>query len=325
MAHDIGRKDHDTCRITVIREKIRLGIEKKKEQEYNGSITTIKEAVMSDVITIYSHKGGITKTTSTVNLGAALALRKKRVLILDMDAQAHVVLSLCGDDEETFYPDGVYNEDAFPTILDVLEGREAIENAVVEHQFCGALPDAARKDTARLDFIPGSTQLDFFSADDPGHFAAEMKRIRDRYDYILIDCPPAWTEVTGLAMMVSDYVISPLPADDQKSLSGITATLDSIGQVVASGVNRNLTFLGLFFVLVQPGRGADRRSIEALREIADAVKLFDTFIPYSNAAKTAGNEFRLLCDKYPKNPASRAYDSLALELIERTGRNSVSR
>src|SRR5690606_39170027 len=150
---------------------------------------------MSRIIAVANQKGGVAKTTTCVNLGAALAEMNRRVLVIDMDPQGHATMA-AGIDKDADAPNGCA----------VLLEEVAIADAIV------STPSG-------LDVLPGNSDLTAAEIKLMDGLAREhrlgnaLKTVRDRYDYILIDCPPSLSLLTINALTAADSVLIPMQCE----------------------------------------------------------------------------------------------------------------
>lgn len=176
------------------------------------------------VITIANHKGGVGKTTSTATLGAALSLLGYKVLLIDLDAQQNLSFTLTQteDPEKSVY-DTLVNDEPL-TILNIRENLDLVPASL----------DLAR---AEIDMATKIAR--------EGILKAALDEYKDKYDYILIDCPPSLGIVTTNAMVASDEIYIPLTAE-ALPLKGLRM-LDDVIREVKKRVNPNLKLGGVFF------------------------------------------------------------------------------
>lgn len=148
---------------------------------------------MGKVISIVNQKGGVGKTTTTVNLGASLAYEKQKVLLIDFDQQANASISL-----------GINREEITKDIVDLLKGDTSINDVIL------------KTSVSSLDIIPASiklSELDTILFDKENKSFVLFNRIeeiKNNYDYILIDCPPSLGLIVDNALYASDSVIIPV-------------------------------------------------------------------------------------------------------------------
>lgn len=177
---------------------------------------------MAQIISIANHKGGVGKTTTTANLGAALANTGARVLLVDMDAQGSLTSSLL---EQSEFPATIYDAMIKPgSPLPIISG-------------------------SKYDIIPADIQLSRLDMDLAGTVAPQLtlrkllQPIAGQYDYILIDCPPALGSATVNALAVSHGVIITMSAE-VLPLKGLQM-LDDIISEVSAGINPTLSLYGI--------------------------------------------------------------------------------
>jgi chromosome partitioning protein len=148
---------------------------------------------MGKVISIVNQKGGVGKTTTTVNLGASLAYEKQKVLLIDFDQQANATISL-----------GISREEINYDIVDLLKDDTSINDVIL------------KTSVASLDIIPASIRLSeietiLFDKENKGFVLFnKIEEIKNNYDYILIDCPPSFVLIVDNAFYATDSVIIPV-------------------------------------------------------------------------------------------------------------------
>jgi len=259
---------------------------------------------MGRVIAIANQKGGVAKTTTALNLGAALAEQGQRVLLVDLDQQGNLTMA------SGFDPDGL--DETVYTILsshaDPKEKRPPPLAEVVQ-----------RTGTPGLDLVPANIDLAALDLELTRAYNREhilkgaLAPLRERYDYILLDCPPSLGLIVVNALTAADEVIIPLQAD-YLATRGVKLLLDSIEAVVAR-LNPALRITGILLTLADQRTSHTRQIIDLTRaNFAGTVPVFDTLIKMSVRLKEAPITGTSILAYDPTGEAATAYRRLADEV-----------
>jgi len=253
------------------------------------------------IIAVINNKGGTGKTTTCVNLSAALANSGYRVLVVDLDSQASASLFL-----------GIQWNDLIPSIADVLFKGVAIEEAI-------------RQTTApHLDLLPGGMELahaDLTLANVSGRenrIAESLEDVRQEYDFIFCDCPPSLSMLSINALVAADGYIVPVTAE-YLALEGLVFFLASC-EKIKEGMGIHPELIGIAFTMVNPFLKAMRKST---REIMGIIRkhygneVFKTEIRRDVRINESPSFGRSIFDFAPKSRGARAYAMLAGEVMER--------
>ena len=235
-----------------------------------------------------------------VNLGAALAERGRRTLLVDLDGQGHASYWLLGPSAR--------QQGSF--VQDWLEGRAPAE-AVVRPT-----------DWPNLELVPGNLALNRLRdrlegarrPADARQLSGRLRPLASRYDWVLLDCPAGLNSLTVNAMYAADQLLVPVAPPEPLAVDGVRHILTTLERI-ASGNESRPRLLGLLIANVQAGRAAQRRQIERLR--SDGLPLLETWIPASARVAAATEAHRPLLATAPNSPLAKAYRALAAELEAR--------
>jgi chromosome partitioning protein len=202
---------------------------------------------MSEVISIANQKGGVGKTTTAVNLSASLAKKGKRVLLIDADPQANATTNL-----------GLKRTDYEFNIYHVLIGNKELSDIVIS------------TDYKKLDLAPSNIGLvgiekEFYDKKNSGReliLRKKIAKIKDQYDYIIIDSPPALGPITINALAASDSVIVPIQCEFF-ALEGLAQLLNTIS-LIRKSINKNLKIKGFLPTMYSGQNNLSKQVLEDL-------------------------------------------------------------
>ena len=264
-------------------------------------------STQTTIIAIANQKGGVGKTTTTINLGAALAEQKKRVLLIDLDPQGNASTGL-----------GIAHDHRDITTYDLLSGDVDLEDAIQATSVDGLEIIPATTDLSSADLeLMGNAKRSFLLADVLRSGAANGLA----YDYILIDCPPSLNILTVNAMVAAHSIIVPLQSEffALEGLSQLILTVRDVRQTA----NPELRIEGIALTMY------DRRNNLSLQVEQDAREnmgemVFKTVIP-RNVRLSEAPSFALPVLSYDSNSkGSMAYRALAQEVIDRTKKKKAA-
>jgi chromosome partitioning protein len=185
---------------------------------------------MAKIIAVTNQKGGVGKTTTSVNLAAALALAEKRVLLVDIDPQANATSGV-----------GIQRGSFRRNLYHVLVLDEPVVNIIqkTELPFLGALPADKNLIGAEVELVDGERRE--FRLQD------SLKSVSDKFDYIIIDCPPSLGLLTLNALTAADSLLVPIQCE-YYALEGVTELFDTLARIRRS-LNPDLTIEGLLLTM----------------------------------------------------------------------------
>ena len=255
------------------------------------------------VIAITNQKGGVGKTTSTVNLGVGLAMQGKRVLLIDADPQGSLTVSL-----------GVKNPDdlevSLATVMsDVIEDRPLhVDTGIIAHK-------------EGIDLLPSNIELSgmetalFNTMSREYVLKSYVSMARTNYDFILIDCMPSLGMMTVNALVAADSVIIP-SQPSFLSTKGLDLLLHSISRI-RRGINPNLQIDGILLTMVDSRTNNARDIISAPRaSVGQNINVFATEIPHSVRAVECSVTGESIFRHDPNGKVAAAYENLTREVME---------
>ena len=251
---------------------------------------------MGKILAITNQKGGVGKTTTAINVAAALAANDLRVLVIDSDPQGNATTGLGGTKD----PDR-------PSLYQVLLGGAEIADAIVHTGFEG------------LDLVPGDKNLvgaNLELVDMPRRefrLHDKVNAARTQYDFILIDCPPALDLLTLNALIAADSVLVPIQCEFF-ALEGISELMDTI-QRVRDSFDHPLEIEGILLTMFDDRTNLTRQVANDLRDFFGA-KVFQTVIPRSIRLAEAPSHGQTILAYDVRSRGAESYIQLAKEILQ---------
>jgi len=252
---------------------------------------------MAKVFAIANQKGGVGKTTTAVNLGAALALHRQRVLLIDIDPQTNATSSL-GFDKTRIHP----------SIYEVIINEHPLKEIVVPtlHPGLDLAPSAPDLAGAEVELVP--------LIDREQRLRRALDPLRPLYDLVLIDCPPSLGLLTVNALTAADGVVVPVQCE-YLPLEGLSLLMRTI-ELVRHHLNNHLEVTGLVMTMHDARTNLARQVVEEVRRHFPE-KCFNTIIPRSVRLSEAPSYGETILTYAPNSAGAVAYQMLAEEFLRR--------
>ena len=253
---------------------------------------------MSRVIAIANQKGGVGKTTTSINLSACLAEKGKKVLLIDMDSQGNTTIGF-----------GFEKNELDKTVYEVLREEVSIEEAIIPVEEC----------FENLFLIPANrnlagAEIELVTRENMQHILKkQLEPIKDEYDFIVIDCPPALGMLTVNAMTAADSVLVPIQCEFY-ALDGLSQLIYTI-ELIQESLNPDLYIEGVVFTMYD---ARTNLSLQVVENVKDNLKqtIYKTIIP-RNVRLAEAPSYGLPINLYDKRSSgAEAYRMLADEVIE---------
>ncbi len=245
---------------------------------------------MTKVITLVNEKGGVGKTTSTINLGAALRLQGQKVLLVDFDTQGSLTKYLGHEPKEL--------EPQHRTIIFALTGQANISDIIIKGD---------------IDLIASSKETGRQNLSSVLVLREVLATLGDRYDFILIDSPPVAEHLIAVALAAADEVLIPVEPD-YLSIAGTGDLLETIEET-RRNFNPNLKTLGILPTKAFMHHNNDKQYIEELYKLKEMnIPVFKP-IPFSTKFRQAANLGKSAVELFPSFSGSERYNAIANYII----------
>ena len=251
---------------------------------------------MGKIIAITNQKGGVGKTTTAINLSACLAEKKKKVLTIDIDPQGNTSSGL-----------GIDKNNVENTIYELLIGKADVKECIY--------PSAMRK----LSIIPSNINLSGAEIELINMKKKEfllkdrIDKIKGKYDYIIIDCPPSLSLLTINALTAADSVIAPIQSE-YYALEGLSQLIHTI-DLIKERLNPDLYIQGVLFTMYDARTNLSVQVVENVKENLD-VHIYNTIIPRNVRLAEAPSYSMPIVLYDARSSGAYAYRKLAIEVIK---------
>ena len=252
---------------------------------------------MARIISVANQKGGVGKTTTTVNLGACLAQDGKKVLLIDSDAQGNATSGL-----------GVRKPDVKQDIYDVLVNEVSIKETII------------KTSRENLSIVPATLQLAGAEIELTSMMARESRlksalaEVSDEYDFILVDCPPSLGHLTINAFTASDAILIPVQCE-YYALEGLSQLLNTV-RLVQKHFNPGLEIEGVLLTMYDARTNLGAEVVEEVRRYFQE-KVYDTIIPRNVRLSESPSHGKPIIDYDPRSKGAEVYQALAKEVLVR--------
>ena len=252
---------------------------------------------MSEIMAIANQKGGVGKTTTTINLSAALAEQGKRVLIIDMDPQGNTSSGL-----------GIDKDELETTVYQLMIGDNSFDECVQKDVFENLDVLAANVNLAGI-------EIETMDMEDRNYILRDIiSEVEDKYDFIIIDCPPSLNTLTINSMTTADSVLVPIQCE-YYALEGLSQLIHTIN-LVQERLNPNLQMEGVVFTMYDVRTKLSNQVVENVKENLDT-KIYETMIP-RNIRLAEAPSYGIPINMYDsKSAGAESYRKLAKEIVGR--------
>lgn len=250
---------------------------------------------MGKIIAITNQKGGVGKTTTSINLSASLAEQGKKILLIDSDPQGNATSGY-----------GIDKNDLDNTIYELILGECSVHECILKNviENVSIIPSNINLSAIEVELI-GVDRKEFI-------LKKEIEYVADEFDYIIIDCPPSLSLLTINAMTTANSVIVPIQCE-YYALEGLSQLIYTVN-LVKERLNPELDLEGVLFTMYDSRTNLSNQVVDNVKEHLEQ-KVYNTIIPRNIRLAEAPSYGMPICKYDPKSAGAEMYNKLALEII----------
>ena len=260
---------------------------------------------MGKIISLVNQKGGVGKTTTSINLAASLGILGKKTLLVDLDPQGNATTGV-----------GIEKSDYDKSMYELLKGEAKIDEVIIKTKFKNLYIIPATINLAGVDFELIEKHNKDSSFIKGNQLKQNLEEIKESFDYIIIDCPPSLGILTTNALTAADSVVIPIQCEFF-ALEGVMQLLNTI-MLAQKNINPNLGIEGVLLTMLDCRTNL---GLEVVEDIKSYFKesVYDTIIPRLIKLAEAPSHGKPIIAYAPQSIGAEAYLNLAKEVIERNG------
>lgn len=272
---------------------------------------------MGKIIAIVNQKGGVGKTTTSINLSASLGILNKKVLIVDLDPQGNATTGI-----------GVNKGNITSSVYELMTMKNTIENSIIKTKSKNVSIIPAYLNLAGVDMELIELEKKYKNSPDKTikfnrvtRLKDELAKVKDNYDFIIIDCPPSLGILTTNALAAANSVLIPVQCE-YFALEGIMQLINTI-MLAQKKVNPNLDIEGVLLTMLTSNTNLGLEVVESIKGFFKE-RVYDTIIPRLIRLAEAPSHGKPILEYEPKSRGTLAYLNLAKEVIEKNGNKEES-